>query len=182
MSHTQTPLVILPLQWAALPELHDTPLLDKTDHACMAELQTVLARHGKLGRFALHLAHRHLELEPGEVLIERPDPDGRTQHVTVGRLADEPDARPTTWLFSSDDASPSLSAMPDAIYCVCIPVNPALFGGCAAHGRSSSPSEKSQKEEAAKSEHANQENAKYERGGPVAGHDFEKEREEDRER
>ena len=92
-------LIVQPLQWEALPELHETPDLDDSDAACMADIRAVLERHGKLDRFALHLIHRHFDLAPGEVLIERPDPDARTQHVSVGRLDDEPLARPTTWIL-----------------------------------------------------------------------------------
>ena len=87
------------MQWTGLADLPDVPPVDDGDLDCLAEIRDVLARHGKLNRFAVHLAHRHFALGPDEILIERPDPDGRTQHVTVGRLADEPDARPTTWLF-----------------------------------------------------------------------------------
>ena len=90
---------ILPMQWTGLADLPDVPPVGDGDLDCLAEIRDVLARHGKLNRFAVHLAHRHFALGPDEILIERPDPDGRTQHVTVGRLADEPDARPTTWLF-----------------------------------------------------------------------------------
>ena len=103
---------ILPMQWSALPELAAAPALDGSELACMAVIRDVLARHGKLARFALHLAHRHFELAPGEVLIERPDEAARTQHVTVGRLEDEPGARPTTWLF---DAGPAMMAA----FCTC---------------------------------------------------------------
>src|SRR6202040_2080826 len=92
-------LSIRPMQWANLPELHQTAALDDSDLDCLEEIRGVLSRHEKLARFAVHLAHRHFALGPDEILIERPDPDGRTQHVTVGRLSDGPDARPTTWLF-----------------------------------------------------------------------------------
>ncbi len=70
------PLSIRPMQWSTLPALHDTPPLDETDIDCLREIRDVLARHGKLQRFAVHLAHRHFELGPDEVLIERPDPTG----------------------------------------------------------------------------------------------------------
>ena len=40
----------------------------------------------------------------------------RTQHVTVGRLDDEPEARPTTWLF---EEGPELR-LSDTVYCVCV--------------------------------------------------------------
>jgi hypothetical protein len=92
-------LSILPMQWTGLADLPDVPPVGDDNLHCLAEVRDVLARHGKLNRFAVHLAHRHFALGPDEILIERPDPDGRTQHVTVGRLADEPDARPTTWLL-----------------------------------------------------------------------------------
>jgi hypothetical protein len=78
-------LSIRPMQWANLPELHQTAALDDSDLDCLEEIRGVLSRHEKLARFAVHLAHRHFELAPDEILIERPDPDGRTQHVTVGR-------------------------------------------------------------------------------------------------
>ena len=109
-------LSIRPMQWANLPELHQTATLDDSDLHCLEEIRDVLARHGKLARFAVPLAHRHFKLAPGEILIERPDPDGRTQHVTVGRLDDEPEARPTTWLF---EEGPEMR-LSDAVYCDCV--------------------------------------------------------------
>lgn len=118
-------LIVQPLQWETLPELHETPDLDDSDTACMAEIRAVLERHGKLDRFALHLIHRHFDLAPGEVLIERPDPDARTQHVSVGRLDNEPLARPTTWIFGSDGAN---------VVCACVPTADSSTG-CFTHPR-----------------------------------------------
>ena len=160
-------MTIQPMQWAVLPELQDAPPIDDADMACLLELRDVLARHGKLKRFAVHLAHRHFELGEGEVLIERPDPDGRTQHVTVGRLDDEPDARPTTWLF--DDA-PALH-MTNAVYCVCVGT-PQSLGACIKHGKSQSPGEAAIKEDQAKQERIQRDRARHEGGFPVAGHDL----------
>ena len=164
-------LSIQPMQWGSLPLLHEAPALDESDGACLDDLRRVLARHGKLDRFAVHLAHKHIDLAPGEVWIERPDPDGRTQHVTVGRLADEPDARPTTWLFLSDNDGPALSAAAGAVYCVCVPINPAVFGGCAAHGKTNSPGEGRLKEEAATEKRISEDRARHEQGFPAGGHD-----------
>lgn len=70
-------LSIQPMQWTALPELQDAPPLDDDDLECLREVRYVLARHGRLHRFAIHLAYPHFELGPDEILIERPDPDGR---------------------------------------------------------------------------------------------------------
>ena len=169
-------LTIQPMQWGSLPLLHDAPALDESDAACLDDLRRVLARHGKLGRFAVHLAHKHMDLAPGEVWIERPDPDGRTQHVMVGRLSDEPDARPTTWLFPSYEESGGLSAAAGAVYCVCVPVNPALFSGCAAHGKSNSPGEGRLKEEVVTEKRTSEDRARYEQGFPAGGHDRGRER------
>jgi hypothetical protein len=51
------PLAIQPMQWGSLAELQDTPNLDETDMACLEAVRQVLAQHGKLERFAVHLAH-----------------------------------------------------------------------------------------------------------------------------
>lgn len=158
-------IAIQPMQWAVLPELQDAPPLDDADMGCLQDLRDVLARHGKLRRFAVHLAHRHFELGEGEVLIERPDPDGRTQHVTVGRLDDEPDARPTTWLF---DEGPAL-LLNNAVYCVCMSSGVYGLDACVRHGKSPSPGEHAVNEEKVKQERIQREEAEV-RNKPVAGH------------
>lgn len=158
-------LSIQPMQWAVLPELHDAAELDGGDLDCLRDVRDVLARHGKLLRFALHLAHRHFELGPDEILIERPDPDGRTQHVTVGRLSDAPDARPTTWLF--DDA-PAFH-LSDALYCVCVS-DPNKTDACVRHGRSRSPGAGHQRDESAKERRISEDRGRHERGFPAGGH------------
>lgn len=159
-------LVIRPLQWLVLPPLHEAPPLDDADAACLDDVRAVLARHGKLDRFAIHLAHGHFDLAPGEVLIERPDPDGRTQHVTVGRLEDEPAARPTTWLL---DAGPELR-LSDAVYCVCVS-DPGQTDACTRHGKSAGPTKAQIEQDRAKLERISEERARHEQGFPVAGHD-----------
>lgn len=158
-------LFIQPMRWSKLPELHQTPPLDDSDLDCLEEIREVLSRHGKLARFAVHLAHRNFDLGPGEVLIERPDPDGRTQNVSVGRLEDEPIARPTTWLFEEG----SEMRLSDAVYCVCVS-DPNKTDACVRHGKSRSPTASHQRGEAAKERRISEEKARYERGGPIAGH------------
>ncbi len=159
-------LSIQPMQWSILPDLHDAPPIGDDDLECLAEVRDVLARHGKLRRFALHLAHRHFTLGPDEILIERPDPDGRTQHVTVGRRSEAPDAQPTTWLF---EEGPALH-LSDAVYCVCVS-DPNRTDACIRHGRSRSPGGARQKDDGAKDRRISEEQGRYERGFPVGGHD-----------
>lgn len=161
MSHT---ISIQPMQWASLPELHEINPLDASDHACMTEVAAVLARHGKLDRFALHLAHRHFDLATGEVLVERSDHDARTQRIEVGRLDQLGDAVPTTWMLKPD----LLAA--EAIYCVCI-ADTVKTTACSRHGKSPSPGEAALHEEAVRNRRIAEDKAKYERGFPIAGHD-----------
>jgi integrase len=51
-------LSIRPMQWANLPELHQTAALDDSDLDCLEEIRGVLSRHEKLARFAVHLRER----------------------------------------------------------------------------------------------------------------------------
>ena len=46
------PLAIQLMQWGSLAELQDNPDLDETNMACLEAVRQVLARHGKLERFA----------------------------------------------------------------------------------------------------------------------------------
>lgn len=168
-------LHIRPMQWDILPELHEALPLDEADLACLADVKAALARHGKLDRFAIQLAHRHFDVADGEILIEQPDPVARTQHVSVGRPGDHPCAIATTWLFAD---GPELR-LSDAIHCVCMPVNPG--DNCARHGKSGVPSgnarrERSQKETGNPAERRfeieriNREESRHRAGFPVAGH------------
>jgi hypothetical protein len=97
-------ITIAPLQWARLQDLRDLEPLDAADVACMRELRDVLARHGRLGRFALHLLHKHFELGADEVLVEYSDPATREQWLRVEARASAAlrDAIPTTWRLDAD--------------------------------------------------------------------------------
>jgi hypothetical protein len=162
---------IQPMQWSALPDLCDAPPLDDTDLECLEAVRDVLTRHGKVQRFAIHLAHRHFVLGPDEILIERPDPDGRTQHVTVGTLAEAPDARPTTWLFND---GPALS-LSDEVHCICVS-DPNKTDACVRHGKSRCPGAARQRDDAARDRRISEEKGHYERGFPAGGKDRSRDR------
>jgi hypothetical protein len=159
-------LTILPVSYEALPHLHDTPDLDDGDEACLSQIREVLERHGKLSRFAIHLAHKHFDLAPDEVPIEYPNEKARTQRVVVGKLA--PGMRQTTWLFDGlhADSGP---------YCVCVS-DPVYAAGCFKHDHSNSPGEAAKHEEAVKNRRIGEEKAKYDRGFPSGGHEWDRER------
>ena len=105
-------LTIQAVQWSRLPELRHVAPLNAADFACMAELRDVLARHGRLGRFALHLLHRHFEVGADEVQVEYSDPASREQRLRVEprNAATLRDAIPTTW---------TLQGAEPLVACVC---------------------------------------------------------------
>lgn len=164
-------LTIRPMQWSLLPDLADAAPLNAADIDCLRELRDVLARHGKLDRFAVHLAHRHFDLAPDEILIERPDAATRTQHVSVGLRSDQADAVPTTWLF---DDGPEMR-LSDAVYCNCAATSPYAPDSCGSHRKSPTPTKNHIEEERKKAERISREDA-VARDRPIAGHDRERER------
>lgn len=100
-----TRLTIQPMQWTRVRDLHETAPLNAADLRCMVELRNVLARHGRLDRFALHLVHKHFDLEPAEVLVEYSDPGRREQWLRVEARASAALrlAVPTTWTLAQRD-------------------------------------------------------------------------------
>lgn len=107
-----TRITISPMQWTRVRDLREVEPLNDADAACMEELRHVLARHGRLGRFALHLIHKHFDVEPHEVLVEYSDASSREQRLRVEARASEAlrDAVPTTWTL--DTGRPTVA-------CVC---------------------------------------------------------------
>ncbi|MGO8005401.1 hypothetical protein ACC725_35385, partial [Rhizobium ruizarguesonis] len=79
---------------------------------------------------------------------------------------DEPEARPTTWLF--DDTPEFL--LSDALYCVCVS-DPNKTDACVRHGRSRSPGAAHQKEEGVKQRRISEDKGRHEQGFPAGGHD-----------
>jgi hypothetical protein len=100
-----TELAIRPMQWAHVRDLHECAPLAADDLACMSELRAVLARHGKLARFAVHLIHKHFDMSPDEILVEYSDAATREQYFRVEkRDADATrDAIPTTWTLEHNE-------------------------------------------------------------------------------
>ncbi len=107
-----TTITLSPLQWGRLQDLQDVEPLDADDVACMRDLRDVLARHGRLERFALQLAHKHFDIAADEVLVEYSDPVRREQrlHVRSRDGSDLLDAVPTLW---------SLAEERPRVVCVC---------------------------------------------------------------
>ena len=92
-------LVIKPMQWAKTADLHDVSPLDESDVTCMQEIREVLMKHEKVDRFALHLIHKHFDLDDDEILVEYSDPSPREQFFRVEKRTDDimQHSIPTTW-------------------------------------------------------------------------------------
>lgn len=100
---------IAPMQWAALPDIADVSRLEETDHACLDEVRTVLLKHKAIGRFGVHLVHKHFDLAPDEVLVEYTDSDARTLQCRVEKRQDDAeiahDRIETMWSFVGEGAT-----------------------------------------------------------------------------
>src|SRR4051794_17592187 len=68
-----------------MQELTEIEPLGARDEACLADLYSVLERHGALDRFGLTLLHDHFEVDDAEILIETCDPESRTLSISVER-------------------------------------------------------------------------------------------------
>lgn len=107
-----TDLAIAPMQWANIADLHDVPALSDADFDCMRDIREVLLKHDKVDRFALHLVHKHFDLQDDEVLVEYNDAGPREQYFRVEKATPEilENSIPTTW---------TLEGMQPLARCVC---------------------------------------------------------------
>lgn len=98
-------LAIAPMQWANIADLHDVPALSDDDLECMRDIREVLARHRKLDRFALHLVHKHFDLQPDELLVEYNDAGPREQYFRVEKATPHilANSIPTTWTLEANE-------------------------------------------------------------------------------
>lgn len=92
-------IAIQPMQWARVEDLQDVEPLSDDDFECMQQVREVLARHGKPSRFALHLIHKHFDIEADEILVEYSDGAKREQTCRPEKATSEMalGATPTTW-------------------------------------------------------------------------------------
>ena|ERR1039458_9016031 len=96
-------LAIQPMQWAKVANLHDTPPLSEEDVECMRDIRAVLMKHDKLNRFALHLIHKHFDLDSDEVLVEYNEASSREQFFRVEKRSSDimKHSIPTTWTLEN---------------------------------------------------------------------------------
>lgn len=97
-----------PIQWALLPDDADVPRISAEDHACLDAVCEVLVRFGAVGRFGVHLVHKHFDVAPDEVLVEYTDIDARTLNCGVERRAADMQGHQrieTMWSFVGEGAA-----------------------------------------------------------------------------
>jgi hypothetical protein len=93
-------IAIAPMQWAPIQELQNVEPLNDNDSECLQELRKVLLKHGKLDRFALHLVHKHFDLNDDEILCEYTDSDNRVLTMIPKKKSDIPGHVETTWMLN----------------------------------------------------------------------------------
>ena len=88
--------------WATMPNVDDVEPRNAKDEILFQEVRAVLERHGTLHRFGLTLNHRHFDLQPGEIIFESTDVEGRRQVIEPRRAAEVLDGAQvleTQWVF-----------------------------------------------------------------------------------
>jgi hypothetical protein len=100
------------MQWASLPDIADVPKLADADHECLDAIRDVLVRHNAIGRFGIHLVHKHFDVAPDEVLVEYADVQARTlscqvekRVAEVANPADPASRIETMWSFVGEGAT-----------------------------------------------------------------------------
>jgi hypothetical protein len=93
-------ILIAPMQWAPIQELQNVEPLNDQDVSCMSEIREVLAKHGKLDRFALHLVHKHFDLNDDEIMCEYTDSDNRTLTLIPKKKTEILGHIETTWMLN----------------------------------------------------------------------------------
>lgn len=104
------------MSWNDLPNIDDTPQLDRDDERCLAEIQQVLQRHDMTSRFGVAVLHQHFELESDEVLIEHCDVRSRTltsKPIKIEDLQKSRNYRPTIIRFDGNRAHGCRWCVPD---------------------------------------------------------------------
>lgn len=99
-------IAIQPTQWGTLPDIDSVRRpLTELDSACLAEVRSVLSKHGRLDRFGIVLLHKHFELDADEALVETIDQENRILTVQPVKRRDVAGAIPTQWSLASEDAA-----------------------------------------------------------------------------
>ena len=97
---------MLALAYQDLPDIDAVTPLGMDDHACLAEIREVLARHGRLDRFGITLLHSHFPIGDNEVLVEHCDDQARSLTMTVQSktVLESPNLKPTSWRLTDGEA------------------------------------------------------------------------------
>ena len=95
-------VVLQPMQWSHLDDIHAVAPLSDADAPLMKDLRNVLLKHGALNRFGITLLHKHFDMADGERLLESTDILSRTLTLSVVAGESEVPAISTTWKFSEE--------------------------------------------------------------------------------
>lgn len=90
------------VQMNSFPHINEVHGLCSADDECMAEVQAVLSKHGKTGKFGLTLLHKHFELRENEILVEHCDEVSRVLTCKPISISEIPSGQliQTVWRFT----------------------------------------------------------------------------------
>jgi hypothetical protein len=97
------------MQWSMLPDISDVEALSAGDHECLDAIRDVLIQHDALGRFGVHLVHKHFDVAEDEILVEYTDIESRTLTCQVEKRQADPQGAAnrieTMWSFVGGGAT-----------------------------------------------------------------------------
>jgi hypothetical protein len=100
-----TQIVMQPMQWSPVPDVHDVEPLSDRDSECLSEIRNVLIRHNSIDRFAISLVHKHFDLAPAEQMVEFTDIEARTLTIKPIPESQGLNTLETTWKFSKESTA-----------------------------------------------------------------------------
>jgi hypothetical protein len=100
---TASPIVVQPMQWARVQDIHDVKPLSDDDAQCLREVRDVLLRHHATERFAVSLIHKHFDLSESEQMVEFTDVVDRTLTIRPLQASESLETIETTWKFAEGE-------------------------------------------------------------------------------
>lgn len=98
-------LVVQPMQWATMKDIHDIEPLSNLDSEVLRDLREVLIKHNAVDRFGITLIHKHFDVADNEQLVEFTDIKNRRLVIEPISAKDTLETIETTWRFSMASSS-----------------------------------------------------------------------------
>lgn len=101
-------IVLETVQWSSLTDIDRVEPVNDSDSAILAEIRTVLLRHGKSDRFGICLLHKHFDLDDDEIAVEYTDVENRISRVVVEARSTVNDRTSVQTVWRFQDGAPTM--------------------------------------------------------------------------